>query len=709
MYVDARPASTFKPNPAWNMPSGLLKQPPSGNSGSPSPTTTNQYPKLPSAASFQFSFSTENQAVPSFQAFLRQTPPLEHDPNKPLPPTPVRKDSTTSANTSIGRRSSSVYSRTPSQWATDSNRSWRTEDLDDDFPLAHHRPIAYSISTPDLLSRISGQLLEPRVFSPLINTPSPTLSAVTDPTSPTHSRPVTTLLPPAVIPPIGSKRKIETVSLEKAKEARDAPGAVRLLPEELRAQTVERGRLHGHVRMATLEALGGVHTPVAPPLFTVATLVDNQGRQRLLSTPLATPSVSTSHQEFPFPAPSKAPYENSFHVGTGPVRSMVPPVAEERRQSTEDRQHAALVDDAERGRRQERGRRSRQYTNESPKAARSSSSVGTYQFDREGEPRNLVDQCNALLAQQYRPSESPNYDSDDSISTHMKMVPQPLFMALNAATSIPIPRTPGSPTQARKHKDRKNSRESQFYPHVMRRASSKKSELEKTKASIDGNAGTAQLPGLKLLPPEIVAAQPKTAVKTPDVTPMSPLGSNPVKSSLHKKSPSNGSSEKSKKTIYERVKGVTRHGRRRSSDIRGASPVSSKASPTSPHLYPSPVKSHDMSLGGADFDDARSPPLTPSRTKVSHVALPARALDGSKAGLSDDGEESLNSRRPSLFGTFQARWSENKAQRRRLQLKKLIAVVPNIGGPTGGDGREGASASASATGGKKMDGDQQWM
>ena len=183
---------------------------------------------------------------------------------------------------------------------------------------------------------------------------------------------------------------------------------------------------------------------------------------------------------------------------------------------------------------------------------------------------------------------------------------------------------------------------------------------------------------------------------------MSPLGSNSVTSSLHKKTPSNGSSDKSKKTFYERVKGVTRHGRRRSSDLRGispsskASPLSSKASPTSPHLYPSPVKSHEVSLGWSDsskqdFDDARTPPRTP---KVTHVALPARPLDGSKAGLSEEIDESPSARRPSLFGTFQARWSENKAERRRHNLKKLITVVPNVGSTPipSGDESEGGSA-----------------
>lgn len=188
-----------------------------------------------------------------FQDFVKRTPPLEED--KPLPPTPlqVRRSSlgesswasSREASSARPRRSSSVYSRTVSQWIPDSP-VWSASDLADNplpaLPPELLRPIAYSASTPELIGTPpDGLLLQPRTYQPLLTTPSPTISRRTTPSpgpEPLHEeRKFSILLPTAVDVVDIPKSHLRTVSLEKAKATAGAHGAEHLLPEELRAKS----------------------------------------------------------------------------------------------------------------------------------------------------------------------------------------------------------------------------------------------------------------------------------------------------------------------------------------------------------------------------------------------------------------------------------------------------------------------------------------
>ncbi|GAB7346347.1 hypothetical protein MBLNU457_5060t1 [Dothideomycetes sp. NU457] len=167
------------------------------------------------------------QAVPSFQSFVRQTPPPTQQ--KPLPPVPDQNlfDEPRSMSK---RRSSSVYSRTIRQWAP-TPESWHSRDLGaSDMFL---QPNVYSYSSPHLVeSPPTPPLLQPRTFSPLLDSP-----LTTPEETPDEWRHESILLPPAP-PSINvnpSKGHVKTVSLDKAKAAMHTPGKAPLLPEELRA------------------------------------------------------------------------------------------------------------------------------------------------------------------------------------------------------------------------------------------------------------------------------------------------------------------------------------------------------------------------------------------------------------------------------------------------------------------------------------------
>ncbi|KAK3066250.1 hypothetical protein LTR53_017486, partial [Teratosphaeriaceae sp. CCFEE 6253] len=223
----------------WKMPtspSGPAKRPPI-------------FP-TPSSSS---SLSGMEQAVPSFQSFLDRTPPPRTQ--KPLPPTPLRPRRPSSFGSSSSRpvsrpnrRSSSVYSRGTSIWDLEPDipaiPSWQTADFaDQSDQTLMLRPIAYSASASQLISKQpDGQRLEQRTYSPLINTPSPTISRSSTPSPPPPGPRPSLLLPP----PVGfaqiPKKHLRMVSLEKAKEASQVPGAVHLLPEEMRAQALGRSR-----------------------------------------------------------------------------------------------------------------------------------------------------------------------------------------------------------------------------------------------------------------------------------------------------------------------------------------------------------------------------------------------------------------------------------------------------------------------------------
>jgi len=206
------------------------------------------------------------QAVPSFLSFVRQTPPPNQQ--KPLPPVPGQ-DPFDEPRSMSKRRSSSVYSRTISQWAP-TPESWHSRDLSaSDMFL---QPNVYSYSSPHLVeSPPTPPLLLLRTFSPLLDSP-----LTTPDETPEEWRHESVLLPPA--PPSINvnplKGHVKTVSLDKAKAAMHTPGKAPMLPEELRALAARSLSVVDHRMSRSAEDLRTQTTfetpPSLPPLLNIS-------------------------------------------------------------------------------------------------------------------------------------------------------------------------------------------------------------------------------------------------------------------------------------------------------------------------------------------------------------------------------------------------------------------------------------------------------
>ncbi|KAK5172193.1 uncharacterized protein LTR77_003831 [Saxophila tyrrhenica] len=452
-------------------PNGTLRRPPASRDDSSSPSLTGM----------------EN-VVPSFQEFLKRTPPP--NPAKPLPPTPLiaRRTSHTSPARSknpssyASRRSSSVYSRTVSQWGGngDDDFSWTSADFADEPmpPLPVLQPVAYSASTPHLGEKSPVQeLLQPRIYSPLIFTPSPTESRDTIASSPARQE------SPSFSSARQSSRKapkkpVQTISLAQAKANVQAPGAVHLLPEELRAQTGKRSRSHEPLRKDSMDML----MPERPPQVPQApTLLDQNGRHLSIALPRQTPSVRIESVVPEAGSTVRSPYLQAFKVGTGPERTMQPPTSGPQRTSDNNAHE-------ERGRPRYRGQRAVERSAYGTKWKIPQSPSPTRGSEREA-------------AKQYRFPDSPardtsqhhDTDSDDSIKMKMKLVPRPLFQtkppaklpgAINASPSGSSisPRRAGSTRDASRNGSRRSSGSS--YPFRLSASRGSSHQRRSTSGSI---------------------------------------------------------------------------------------------------------------------------------------------------------------------------------------------------------------------------------
>ena len=802
MFMDERPLATLQSTQGWNMhlsqaTNTQLKKPPMR---SPASTLlhsqpTSARPPLISKTSSSSSLGGLEQNVPPFQAFLLRTPPLQHDPDKPLPPTPSEIPAAVDDwDTSSGKRSSSVYSQTLSHWAPDSTGSWQTEDLEE-IPRIVLPSIAYSVSVPDLKSQ-DVAMLEPRAFSPLLT--SPTMSTLTVNSSPESSRPATTQLLSTEMP----HKKSATISLDQAKETLHAPGAKIMLPEELRAQASSKSRTksQGHLRLTSSDIFG-FHVPPPPPTapLSTTTLVDRQGRVRSITTP---PGSTTHFPDYPFPSlDNRLPSVNAFPVGTGPPREMAPPTPT----------FPEHFDGDNRGRQQARGRPSLDVSKYNFPASPETYVHDPYRFQLGNEPMNTAEEYHTLLAQTYRPPSpaTSEYDSDDSVRRHMKMIPQPLFSSKQPARksgalrkgsagsryrqgsessmsssgrrsnsfdlrlsmsptdsrhtsggsgsgfgdipisppSLPNLQSPRTASVQRSQSIRavdsrsyhRDSRlESKYYPQPLqqaRRMSSIKEPKKRSRPSFSGRRsrpsiasskpskasigssttsptlGTAFSPsslnafspsspnarGAPLLTKSVIEMKLQTPLSSPQPSPLSIEPSTPGTSTSahHRKVPSDDSPVLGRKPFFQRVamKSLRRANRKDSTEeTRDRSPSpSSRPHPKRPEL-PHLGWSNDKKQ---EFDQAVTPPGTPTITRSKIMLLPARPMD-ERSYAADEPESPTTTgggRKASMFGNVRDRFVENKAQRRREGLKKMIRVVPNVG-PTEAERRASVGRSS---------------
>nr|OQO25014.1 hypothetical protein B0A51_07995 [Rachicladosporium sp. CCFEE 5018]OQO28819.1 hypothetical protein B0A51_04264 [Rachicladosporium sp. CCFEE 5018] len=455
MFVDPRPVTGYAETVGWQVP--LEPQPTRPPKRAPvlkaaysrsslGPYDNPKRPALASASSSKASLIGMEQSVPPLQEFIKRTPRV--DPLKPLPPIPLKPKrrrssysgspgkSSRNASPALQRRTSSVYSRTASQWMAESP-IWSASDFADEpvppLPLELLRPIAYSASTPQLVENPpTPPMLEPRYYQPLLATPSPTVSRSTTPSPPPLEHRPSTLLPEPVATVEVLKKHLRMVSLERAKAVLQAPGAEPLLPEELRARvpvkSPTKSRSHEVLLRDTMMMFtSSPHESVRAPELPTLTMVDAQGRDRAVGSPRASVAPMPGFG-FAEALPVGRRGTGSFQVGNNAPRQMVRLYRQNAESTQRDRSkegYNGSVSD-ERGRARYRASRSvpqDRYLMQGVQTPSSSPDVMS--------THHLAGVYNTLLADQYRaPSASSAASSgryDVDAREHMKMVPQALF------------------------------------------------------------------------------------------------------------------------------------------------------------------------------------------------------------------------------------------------------------------------------------------
>lgn len=254
MYIDSQPASLHARAAAaaamaaeMESPRPRLRRP---------PTILN----LSSSSSLRGMEMADPPSPPAFQAFVKRTPPVDQD--KPLPPAPRIETPSQSKFAPARKRTSSVYSRTMSQWAA-TPVSWRSRDFaaSDMFLQS---PV-YSLSTPELVVDEQPKqdaihtLLQPRAYQPLIQSPSPTPSLsyaemattpLTEKSAVSLNRPyaehrASELLPLSEPTPILSSHHVKAVSLDKT---RAVANGTYLFDEDSKGSVADEARTRKAIR-----------------------------------------------------------------------------------------------------------------------------------------------------------------------------------------------------------------------------------------------------------------------------------------------------------------------------------------------------------------------------------------------------------------------------------------------------------------------------
>ncbi|TKA38556.1 hypothetical protein B0A54_09491 [Friedmanniomyces endolithicus] len=457
------------------------------------------------------------------------------------------------------------------------------------------------------------------------------------------------------------------------------------------------------------------------------------------------------------------------------------PLAGQKREASRIKVAQALGlgdNDDQRGRARERGPRNMSYDHYMPNhssTSYNSPSPGASNTDAQ----MIAREYHSLLSEQYRqPSTSSasqqSTRSDTDVTSHMKMVPQPLFHTKPAARlpesstgrssgasvspfgmrvdsgfavdeerrssgargffpfrssvssgsgqsrrstsgSIPISPPPASspwpaiavPPEpvatmprlgSRFRRTSDDNRVSAYYPHVMSR--------KKGKGKKD-NAGSPALPA-PLLAADIIAQRLQTSNSSRDGSPLRSNSPWPAAidrtdaGSLRSNTSTRGSGNPHRllKTANKYTDKFTRasdspSSSRRRREKEAEDPTEPVASPDSPHLLPSPSSAKPppstLHLGWSDhakfaFDEARSSLLPSTRkptggsgAQITHLQTPARPLDETRDGLAEEPLESptglAGGRKASIFGGLMEGWREGKAEKRRLELKKIIRVI----------------------------------
>ncbi|SMR53019.1 unnamed protein product [Zymoseptoria tritici ST99CH_1A5] len=724
-------------------PIAALKRPPLRNAGSSSssslrPQDAYAHPYTShSAASSSSSLSGLEQYSPghnttSFQDFIKQTRSI--NPNKPLPPTPLASPPSLGPSQdgtrATKKRSSSVYSRTQSQWLPTSY-PFQDPDFDVD-PLPPLRPKDHDdnpYKLRDLPPVDNTKFLEPRPFAPLLISPSSSNGDLRPEPTPLALNNTMVLAPQVPSPAKSTPRtKARLMSISKAKRDAKAPGAVHLLPEELRAQNARRTERHSRLDSLDMLGLGGPPPPPPPPLpvSTVNGQAFAENSRRL--------SASRNSER------SDGTYDvlkSSFHVGTGPSREMLPPQDSHERVTLKVPAgvRPRRSDEEERGRPRERSRRGDDLSVSPPKLF----VHDMYPYDKAekapSEASNDTAGYDFFLAQYDRRPSAPRsfttmsstVENDDEVRQHMKMVPQPLFQSKAQAHPRQESSAGGSllsqwrPNAAGSQESFSSGKSSGFPLRLSMESLQSIGTGRDSKGSTTGmipisppvGQGRQTEQRRKIDGSDMRRRDPRserpalpTIDQSLDNSSSRPSASSSVRGNSkydHRRNISETSTQASqtKTPLFQRaMNGVTKHVRKTSklSDTSTTSTASPIAAPGSPHLLPSPVKNLPSSgwtgSAKATWEAAKSRAQR-SRASIS-ISAPTRPLAERMETLSDRHEDSfpglINLTSINGLGTkVMENFREGKAAKRREGLKKMITVV-GVGDGSAGRGTSEASS-----------------
>lgn len=276
MYIDAQPVSLHARQAAAAAMAAANIQSPTPQMRRPPAILNNS-----SSSSLPGMELTAPRTPPSFRAFVKRTPPVDHD--KPLPPMPQHVWSPSPKLEPKKNRTSSIYSRTMSQWIG-TPVSWRSRDFAaTDMFL---QPSIYSLSTPELVVEDEPRrsavhtLLLPRAYEPLFQSPaaSPSPSYAGSSVTPLTEvssisledavvdRRPSDLLPLSQPTPKLSPNHIRTVSLDKTRQA-EKP-TITLATEYIDQSSNSKRTLHKSRSMAGFGdmIMEEMRTPTSPTL-----------------------------------------------------------------------------------------------------------------------------------------------------------------------------------------------------------------------------------------------------------------------------------------------------------------------------------------------------------------------------------------------------------------------------------------------------------
>lgn len=674
-------------------------------------------PAALSPSSSSLSLNGFERSAPSFQSFIRRIPTPNQE--KPLPPVPTVETPETSP-ISI-RRTSSIYSRTVSQYAP-TPESWREEEYL--VPTFFLQPSVYSLSTPELsVESASKSNVPPRPCAPLITSPSPSPSRTSTPSPPPDRVWQEPLLPTP--PPLlrVATQHIRTVSLDKAKAALRSPGAQQLLPEEMRTLAAAKKANEQHIVRGSksFEGIVPLKTPVLSPVLPSPSLpspmphdwplqanTDFDKHESKLSDEYFGMNDDKRMSMAPVERQLKAPIEISV------TRPSEPPVMD--------------YEPRGRSRQQSRtgsGRRINDYESKVIDAYEDQSLVASSNETLMDEAKRLANEYHALFKEEAKASGFRKHSaSSNSVKEKMKLVPQPLFFnprQISKQRELEYQKTRNrtySPAASRSPEPRTMPREQRNSPKSKERPLNFPFKLSLTPESTRARRRRSTSGTIPISPPLPGREVTKTKELSPPVQRKQSIDDSNRFSAFYNRinadaeqlareynkpgnkvtfemntlptilsHPSDETARSSQASLYGKRKqsydsGISSEASFKGSRVPLKSLTSKVTSVFGHHVRKSSVSAVEGLSNLVESFKQRRPsfPIISAPQPISA----AEAYDPLRLQASSSAASNAAKKRPSVFAGIKDYRRESKANKRREELKKTIKMVPLEGAPETG-------------------------